>query len=336
MLYFLKENIINREVKITVNRTKMISILIISLLLGLSILSLAIGVEEIDYKSLLKEESMDMEILLISRIPRTISLLLTGAGLSICGVIMQQITQNKFISPTTAGTLDAAKLGILCALVFFPLQTFLTKLLVAVVVCLALSALFTFSISRIIKRSAVIIPVLGIMYGYMLNGIANVIGIHFNMIQNMESWMVGNFAKNLKGQYETIYFLTPLFLVCFAYTKRFTIAGLGKDFASNLGINFKAVLSIGLLLTAMMVSISMLTVGTIPFLDLIVPNLASILYGDNISKNMPYIAAFGSISLLFCDVIGRCMIFPYEIPSSMIVGSIGALTFLIILIKKGR
>lgn len=194
-----------------------------------SAISLLLGVEQLDIKRLFRAGSSDREILLISRIPRTVALILTGAGLSICGVILQQLAQNKFISPTTAGTLDAAKLGILFGLLFFPQAGLLPKLIFGVFFCFSLTALFTFSIAQIVKRNTVLIPVFGVMYGYILNAIANVIGVQFNIVQNMENWMVGNFAKTLKGQYEIIYILLPLFVICYLYANRFTIVGFGKD-----------------------------------------------------------------------------------------------------------
>ncbi|SEG28798.1 ABC transporter permease [Sphingobacterium lactis] len=301
-----------------------------------SLSSITIGVEDFKFSSMLNHSPKELETLLVSRVPRTITLLLTGAGLSICGVIIQQITQNKFISPTTAGTLDAAKLGILFALIVFPQHSFLAKLCLATLCCLGLTCLFTFSIAKITKHSTVIIPVLGVMYGYVLNGIANVIGFQFNIIQNMESWMVGNFAKSIKGQYETIYLMVPLLFLCYRFAQKFTIAGLGKDFTSNLGLNFTSIVTLGLLLTSIMVSCTILTVGSLPFLDLIIPNLVSVFYGDNIHRNLPYIACYGSIALVLCDIIGRTIIFPYEIPSSMIVGSLGALAFLVLLTLKNR
>ena len=320
---------------LTLNNNQVL-ILLVFCLAFVSVISLFLGVEQLDLKRLLHFNSDDSEILLISRIPRTVTLVLTGAGLSVCGVILQQLAQNKFISPTTTGTLDAAKLGILSGLLFFPQAGLLPKLLLGVLFCFLLTALFTFSIAQIVKRNTVLVAVFGVTYGYILNAIANVIGVQFNIVQNMESWMVGNFAKTLKGQYEIIYILLPLFVICYLYANRFTIVGLGRDFTANVGVNYQVVVSVGLLLTSIMVSTTMLTVGAIPFIDLVIPNLVSVLHGDNIRRNLPFTACYGAITLVVCDTIGRVVIFPYEIPSSMIVGSLGALVFLFILIKKGR
>lgn len=307
------------------------------LCLGLmACLSLAVGVEPISLKNILSSGTKETELFGISRLPRTVTLILTGAGLSISGVILQQLSQNKFISPTTSGTLDSAKLGILFGLLFFPEAGMLTKLICAVVFCFMLTAVFTFSISHIVKRNLVLIPVLGVMYGYILNALTNVIGVQFNIIQNMESWMVGNFARTLKGQYEVIYLLIPLFIICYFYAHRFTIIGLGRDFTTNLGISYRGVVNVGIMLTSISVSTTVLTVGAIPFIDLVIPNLVSLIHGDNVHKNLPFTACYGALTLLICDIIGRLIIFPYEMPSSMIVGSLGALVFLFMLIKKGR
>lgn len=160
--------------------------LLLLCLFVICILSVFVGVKGFEFKKLYTG-NIQSDLLLISRIPRTITLVLTGAGLSICGVILQQISQNKFISPTTAGTLDAAKLGILFGLFLFPGENMLLKLLFGVVFCFGLTAIFTFSIRRIVKRQTIMIPVLGVMYGYILNSIANIIGVELNIIQNMES-----------------------------------------------------------------------------------------------------------------------------------------------------
>ncbi len=73
-----------------------------------------------------------MEILtvlgfLVSRLPRLISILIAGVVMSICGLIMQQISQNKFVSPTTGATIDSAQLGIMVAMIIFPSASIMQK-----------------------------------------------------------------------------------------------------------------------------------------------------------------------------------------------------------------
>lgn len=101
---------------------------LIALLLFFGMISLFIGVISINVKDILNLNSTQLEIITLTRIPRLIAILLTGMSLSICGLIMQQLTQNKFVSPTTAGTMDCAKFGILISLIFFLEHLFSLKL----------------------------------------------------------------------------------------------------------------------------------------------------------------------------------------------------------------
>ena len=85
----------------------------------LSVISLFIGAIDIKPSDLLDWDSLETQIFLISRLPRLLAIILAGAGMGIAGLIMQSLSRNKFVSPTTAGTLDAAKLGIIISMIFF-------------------------------------------------------------------------------------------------------------------------------------------------------------------------------------------------------------------------
>src|SRR5690625_4430015 len=104
---------------------------LITALIGFSLLSLFVGVSRITPMDLLDFKSEETEIFLISRLPRLIAIILAGAGMSIAGLIMQQLSRNKFVSPTTAGTLDATRLGILVSMLLFAIATTFQKMLVA-------------------------------------------------------------------------------------------------------------------------------------------------------------------------------------------------------------
>lgn len=85
----------------------------------LSLTSLFVGVKSIPLEQITHLDQSQVDIFLTSRLPRTISILISGASLSVCGLLMQQLTQNKFVSPTTSGTMDWAKLGVVVTLIFF-------------------------------------------------------------------------------------------------------------------------------------------------------------------------------------------------------------------------
>ncbi|AXI00344.1 ABC transporter permease [Sporosarcina sp. PTS2304] len=299
----------------------------------LSFLSLFVGASRITPMDLLDWRSEETEIFLISRLPRLVAILLAGAGMSIAGLIMQQLSRNKFVSPTTAGTLDATKLGILVSMIIFTNATLLEKMAVSFTFALLGTFLFMQILDRIKFKDAIFIPLVGLMFGNILSSIATFFAYKANVIQNMSAWLQGDFSMVMKGRYELLYISIPVLLITYLYANRFTVAGMGEDFSKNLGLAYKRIVNIGLILVALITTTVVLTVGLIPFLGLIIPNIVSIFKGDHLQKTLPHTALLGAIFLLICDILGRVIIFPYEISISLMVGVIGSAIFLYLLFR---
>ncbi|MGE7946158.1 ABC transporter permease [Lysinibacillus sp. NPDC093688] len=299
----------------------------------LSIVSLFIGVVDIKPSDLLDFESEETRLFFISRIPRLVAILLAGAGMSIAGLIMQSLSRNKFVSPTTAGTLDATKLGVLISMMFFTNVTYFQKISFAFIFALAGTLLFMQILNRIKFKDAIFIPLIGLMFGNILSSITTFFAYKADIIQNISAWLQGDFSLMMKGRYELLYISIPVLILAYIYANRFTVAGMGEDFAKNLGLSYKFIVNLGLVLVALISTTVVLTVGVIPFLGLIIPNIISLFKGDNLAKTLPHTALLGMSFLLFCDIIGRVLIFPYEIPISMTVGVIGSAIFLIMLFR---
>ncbi|WP_346234356.1 iron chelate uptake ABC transporter family permease subunit, partial [Parafrigoribacterium mesophilum] len=86
---------------------------------------------------------------------------------------------------------------------------------------------------------------------------------------------------------------------------RFTVAGMGQQFTTNLGLNYKRLTFYGLLIVSAISAVVVVTAGSIPFLGLILPNVVSILFGDNMRRSVPWVALLGGLFVLACDIIGR-------------------------------
>ena len=299
----------------------------------LSIVSLFIGVVDIKPSDLLDFQSEEARLFLISRVPRLVAILLAGAGMSIAGLIMQSLSRNKFVSPTTAGTLDATRLGVLISMMFFTNVTYFQKISFAFIFALAGTLLFMQILNRIKFKDAIFIPLIGLMYGNILSSVTTFFAYKANIIQNISAWLQGDFSLIMKGRYELLYISVPVLILAYIYANRFTVAGMGEDFAKNLGLSYKFVVNLGLVLVALISTTVVLTVGVIPFLGLIIPNIISLFKGDNLAKTLPHTALLGMSFLLFCDILGRVLIFPYEIPISMTVGVIGSAIFLVMLFR---
>lgn len=299
-----------------------------------SFISLFVGVSHITPLDLLDIQSEETQIFLISRVPRLMAIILSGASMSIAGLIMQQLSRNKFVSPTTAGTLDATRLGILVAMLLFANATLFQKMLVAFIFALLGTLLFMQILNRIKFKDAIFIPLVGIMFGNILSSITTFFAYQADVIQNMSAWLQGDFSMIMKGRYELLYISIPVLIITYLFANRFTLAGMGEDFAKNLGLAYERIVNIGLILVALVTVTVVLTVGTIPFLGLIIPNIVSILKGDNLQKTLPHTALLGATFLLICDILGRVIIYPYEISISLMVGVIGSGIFLYLLFRR--
>ncbi len=297
-------------------------------------ISVFVGVADITIADIISLDSEKLSLIMISRIPRTVALILAGVGMSISGVIMQQMTQNKFVAPTTAGTLEASKMGLLMFLILIPTAGTAMKMLFAFLFTFVASIIFLGIVRRIRHRNVVFVPIVGLMFGGIIGAISTFFAVRMNIVQDTNAWMIGDFSGVLQGRYELIYLSLPAIVITYIYANKFTVIGMGEDFSKNLGLNYKAVMNIGLFCVSLTVSAVVITSGVIPFLGLIVPNVVSLMFGDNLKRTLPYVALTGAIFLLISDIVGRIVIYPYEVPIGVTVSIIGAVIFLIMILKK--
>ena len=308
----------------------------IFLLILLSVISLFLGVSSVTMRGLFNLEDSQWQIFLDSRVPRLVSILIAGASLSICGLVMQQLSRNRFVSPTTAGTMDSARLGILLAILFFPGASMLLKTAIAVLVSFIGSLLFMSILSHLKFKDTIFVPLVGMMFGNVISSITAFIAYQQDLLQNLSGWLQGDFSLVMSGRYELLYFSLPMLIISYLFAQRFSIVGMGKDFATNLGLNYNQVLYIGLLIVSTVSSIIIVSVGVIPFLGLIIPNLVTLYLGDNLKKILSHTTLLGAVFVLFCDILGRCLIYPYEISINAVVGVMGSGIFLYFLLKRYR
>ena len=302
-------------------------------LLVLCGVSLLVGAREID---LLALDSDGWLTLTASRLPRLAALVLTGVGLAVCGVILQHILRNKFVEPGTTGGLDAAKLGILMSLGVAPAASAGVRMLFALLCCFAASLVFLAIIRRLRFQHTLLVPVIGLMYGGVLSAIAEFYAYRHNILQSMQGWLLGDFSKVVQGNYEIIYLILPIVALAYLYAQRFTVMGMGEGMASSLGLNYAATAALGLLLVAVTVAATVITIGSIPFVGLVIPNLVALYYGENLSRTLPLVALGGAALLLACDILGRLLIFPFEVPIGLTAGIVGGGLFLALIVWRQR
>lgn len=316
-----------------------LTLLLFTPLLILSVLSLFVGVIDIRPAALLTGDPELLEVFLISRLPRLLAILCTGVGMSVAGLIMQQLCMNKFVSPSTGATISSAQLGILLALVFLPNSSLWGRAAFAFVAAILGTWIFVWFIQHIQFKDVVLVPLVGIMFGNVIGGITTFIAYKYEMTQALSTWLVGHFSMVLRGRYEIVYMTVPLVILAFVFANHFNIVGMGKDFSKNLGVPYNFILFMGITIAAMITASVIVVVGSVSYIGLIVPNIVAMFKGDKIRGTLIDTALFGALFVLVCDMIGRVVIMPYELPIELIIGTVGSVLFVILLLyrlKNGR
>lgn len=291
-------------------------------------LSLAVAVVPIPVRDLLSPSPEQWTLLSVSRIPRVLSILMAGAALSVAGLIMQRITQNSFVSPSTSGTTEAAILGVLIATLAVPGQSLIAKMVLAIAVALVGTFGFLTILHKMPHRDPIVVALVGIMYGGVIGAATVFVAYQRDLLQLLEIWGSGSFSAAMAGQYEPLYLVLLVGVIGYVFADRFTVVGMGREFATNLGVSYRFVLNVGLVVVSVMAATVVVVVGAIPFLGLIVPNVVSLAMGDHVRRTLPVTALAGAAFVLGCDVLGRVIRFPYEVPVGTVAGIIGAAVFI--------
>lgn len=305
-------------------------------LILLTFVSIQIGVKNFSLTGVLSNNQQDIFLLIISRLPRVLSIIIVGAGLSISGLIMQTITNNKFLAPSTAGTMEWCRLGVLIAMMLFSTKSQIIRIIIAFFTALFGNLLFFLLIQKIKFKTALMLPLVGIMLGSIVSSITTFFAYKFDLVQNISSWLQGSFSLVIKGNYEILYIGIIGVIISYIFANKFTIAGMGEDIAINLGLKYKKVVILGMLIVSFITSLIVVTIGSIPFVGLIIPNMVAMIKGDSVKNTLFDTAILGSIFVLTCDIIGRIVIYPYEVNVSTVISIFGSIIFLAILFKKER
>lgn len=301
----------------------------------LAIGSLVVGAADVRLADLFTL-SDDHGLLALSRAPRTAALILAGGALAVSGLVMQQLTRNRFVAPSTAGTVDAAAVGVLVSLLLFASAPVMAKVLISTAFALAGTAVFVLVIQRIHFKDIVFVPLVGLLLGGVYRAIAEFFAYRENLTQSLAIWMNGDFSGVIQGRYETLWLAGIAAVAAYGFAHQFSATALGRDFAAGIGVNVKRVTAIGLAIAAFTTAVVVVTVGAIPFLGLIVPNLVTMVVGDNLRRALPVTALAGAALTLACDLLARTLIFPYEVPVGSIVGVLGAVIFAALVLRKGN
>lgn len=290
----------------------------LALLVPLALASLLLGVAD-----------LGAQVFALSRLPRTLAVLLTGAALAIAGVVMQQLVRNRFVEPGTTGTAEGAALGLLAITLWAPGAALWLKMVVASLSAMAATALFLRLIRNLPPREVLLVPLVGIVFSGVLGALVTFIGWQTDLLQMIGIWlMTGEFSGVIAGRYELLWIAGGAAALAWAAADRFAILSLGREAAIGLGLSPDAVMRLGLVVVSVTMALVIVTVGMIPFVGLVVPNIVSRLLGDNLRATLPVTALAGAALVLACDILARLIRYPYEMPVGTVLGVLGSGLFL--------
>lgn len=303
-------------------------------LVPLTLASLMTGAASVDVFAA-PSDPRAMLVLMESRLPRTLAVLLTGAALSVAGMLLQTLVRNRFVGPDTVGTGESAALGLLAITLLAPGAPIWVKILTAAASAMAGTALFVAVIRRLPPREVMLVPITGIVLSGVIGSVVTYIAWQTDLIQLITTWlMTGEFSGVIAGRYEILWIAGGAAALAWFAADRFAILGLGEEVATGLGLGTKGVMRLGLAVVSLVTAMVVATVGMIPFIGLVVPNIVSRIMGDNLRQSLPMVAAAGAALLMACDLIGRLVRYPFEIPVGTVMGFVGAGIFLFILYRK--
>lgn len=311
------------------------SLIIMGLLV---LLSLSIGVADFSWSGILQSivnhsANSDSSLLLVSRIPRTVAIILTGIAMAVAGMIIQVVLKNRFVEPSMVGATQSAALGLLVVSLLFPASALLVKMGVATIAAVGGMMLFMLLIHRVPPTDFLMIPLIGIVFGGIIEAVTTFIAYQTESLQMLSVWQFGDFSSVLAGRYELLWLTGALCVLAYIIADKLTIVGLGDNIALNLGISKRQVTWLGVGMVAMMSAVVVVTVGMIPFIGLVVPNIVSRVMGDKLRCSLPAVALLGASAVLLCDIIGRSIRYPFEVPVATIFGVVGTVLFLWLLLR---
>ncbi|MDO5632756.1 MAG: iron chelate uptake ABC transporter family permease subunit [Paracoccus sp. (in: a-proteobacteria)] len=308
--------------------------LTIAALAALTLVSLWTGAASVDVTRAWQDPGAAM-ILMESRLPRTLAVMLTGAALAVAGVLIQALVRNRFVGPDTVGTSESAALGLLLVTLWAPGAPIWAKIAVAAITAMAGTALFMAVIRRLPVREVMLVPIAGLVLSGVIGAVVTFIAWQADLMQYIGTWlMTGEFSGIVAGRYEFLWIAGGAAALAFFAADRFAILSLGDQVATGLGLRRAGVMRLGLVVIGIVSAMVVTTVGMIPFVGLVVPNIVARLMGDNLRQTLPVVALGGAALLMACDILARTLVHPFEIPVGTVMGFAGAGIFLWLLYRR--
>ena len=285
-------------------------------------------------------QNVNESIVLNSRLPRTLSVIGVGIGLSVAGAAMQAIIRNPLVDPYITGVSSGAALGATMAVLagISLVQLSIYTVPIAAFIGALLAFAFTMAVSEAAGGKPISFVLSGVMIGLGLSSFTNILMVmNPNKLQGVLFWMFGSFAAVTMDQMWLIIFpIIIIVSVILLYARELNVVLLGEEQANQLGLNVRWFKRIIMVLTSVLTGVCVAFTGVIAFLGLIVPHCARMIVGNDHRLLLPASIVIGANVLLVADIVARTIIMPAELPIGAIISLIGVPFFAYLLIRRGK
>ncbi|NQX82674.1 MAG: iron ABC transporter permease [Flavobacteriaceae bacterium] len=331
-------------------RTYKIVLVLISLL-SVWILNISLGSVNIPFSEIFDYLLSDMnkenwEYTIIEyRLLKSITAILVGSGLSVCGLFMQNIFQNPLAGPYVLGVSSGSSLGVA---VFIMGSAFFTNSLLGQTInslsmvlssCLGALGVFALIMTTSIRvKNTLSVLIVGLMFSSFASAIVNVLSF-FSESEKLQQFVFWTFGSLSDLDWNDIYILLGVFvlsiLLFIKCLKPMNSLKIGENYAQSMGVSVKTLRNTVFFVVSILTGVITAYVGPIAFIGLAVPHLAKLLVKTtDIRVLFLYTAILGAIVLLVCDTIAQLPGSQYSLPINAVTSLFGAPIVIFLILKK--
>jgi iron complex transport system permease protein len=281
-------------------------------------------------------------IILAVRLPRVLSVALTGAALSLCGAAMQGLLRNPLADGSTLGVASGASLGAVISIAFgitFPALPFAGTMLMAILfgfLSLVVILSLAYRLDGTLSTNTIIL--VGIVWSMFVSSLLSlIVTFKSDKVHSITFWLMGSLqgadyvdAAALLGA--LVVFGAPIF----ALARELNAFAVGEDDARGIGVDVRRAKLLLLVCASALIGVCVSVGGTIGFVGLVTPHMARLLVGPNHKRLLPASVFGGAIFLMLADLVARVLLNPIELPIGVVTSLIGAAAFVVIFYRSRK
>lgn len=269
------------------------------------------------------------------RVPRVLLGVIAGAGLALCGAVMQSTVNNPIAEPYILGVSSGATFGATLTisfglLSFTSIGSFLGAIIATFFVVIIASHGGKMTSTRLILAGTVVNALFTAFSNFIISVFSD-----SNSISDIKFWTMGSLTG---ASYENL--LLPsivVVLACIFFISQSRVMNtmmMGDETAISLGINLSVYRFVYMTIIALLTGVLVSSCGIIGFVGLIIPHIARGIVGTNHQKVIPITILLGSIFLVWADVLARTLVKDAELPIGIFTALVGAPFFIYIVVRK--